>query len=56
MTKKDRRLKNLKKQLQWYPFLIVSLVALVLFKNKMVYIRFVGTHQEYERIQDIKNI
>ena len=31
MTKKDRRLKNLKKQLQWYPFLIVSLVALVLF-------------------------
>lgn len=32
------------------------LVALVLFRNKMVYIRFVGTHQEYERIQDIKNI
>ena len=32
------------------------LVALILFKIKMVYIRFVGTHQEYDRIKDIKNI
>ena len=29
------------------------LVALVLFRNKMVYIRFIGTHQVYERIKDI---
>lgn len=32
------------------------LVTLVLFKIKMVYIRFIGTHKDYERIQDIKNI
>lgn len=32
------------------------LVALVLFRNKMVYIRFIGTHQEYERIKDIESI
>ena len=32
------------------------LVTLILFKIKMVYIRFVGTHQEYDRIKDIKNI
>ena len=32
------------------------IVALILFKIKMVYIRFVGTHQEYDRIKDIKNI
>lgn len=32
------------------------LVALVLFKIKMVYIRFVGTHSEYGRIKDIENI
>lgn len=32
------------------------LVALVLFKNQMVYIRHIGTHKEYERIKDIENI
>ncbi len=32
------------------------LVALTLFRNKMVYIRFVGTHDEYLRIKDIDNI
>ena len=32
------------------------LVALILYKIKMVYIRFVGTHQSYERIEDIENI
>ncbi len=32
------------------------IVAIVLFVNQKVYIRFVGTHKEYERIKDIKNI
>lgn len=32
------------------------LVALVLFNNKMVYIRFIGTHEEYSRINDINKI
>ena len=32
------------------------LVALVLFTIKRLYIRFVGTHQEYLDIQDIENI
>lgn len=32
------------------------LVALVLFRIKMVYIRFVGTHDQYDRIKDIQNI
>ena len=32
------------------------LVALVLFKIKMVYIRFVGTHKEYDQIKDIANL
>lgn len=32
------------------------LVALTLFRNKMVYIRFVGTHSEYQNIKDIENI
>ncbi len=32
------------------------LVALVLFRIKMVYIRFIGTHKEYEQINDIENI
>jgi len=32
------------------------IVAIVLFINQKVYIRFVGTHEEYERIKDIKHI
>lgn len=32
------------------------LVALVLFRNKMVYIRFIGTHKEYDQIDKIENI
>lgn len=32
------------------------LVALVLFRIKMVYIRFIGTHDEYDHIKDIANI
>ena len=32
------------------------IVAIVLFVNQKVYIRFVGTHEEYTRIKDIKNI
>lgn len=32
------------------------LVAIVLFKIKMVYIRFIGTHREYESIDNIENI
>lgn len=32
------------------------LVALVLFRIKMVYIRFIGTHNEYDQIKDIANI
>ncbi len=32
------------------------IVAIVLFVNKKVYMRFVGTHEEYNKIKDIKNI
>ena len=32
------------------------LVCLVLFTIKKVYIRFIGTHKEYDRIKDIENI
>lgn len=32
------------------------LVTLVLFKIKMIYIRFIGTHKEYEQIKNIDNI
>lgn len=32
------------------------IVAIVLFINHKVYIRFVGTHKEYDQIKDIKNI
>jgi mRNA interferase HigB len=32
------------------------LVALVLFKVRMVYIRFIGTHGEYDKIENIKEI
>ena len=32
------------------------LVVLVLFRIKMVYIRFIGTHKDYDRIKDIENV
>ena len=32
------------------------LVVLVLFRVKMVYIRFIGTHKDYDRIKDIENV
>ncbi|HPT05754.1 MAG TPA: type II toxin-antitoxin system HigB family toxin [Candidatus Egerieousia sp.] len=32
------------------------LVAIVLFRIKMVYIRFIGTHEKYNNIKDIENI
>ncbi|NEN23269.1 type II toxin-antitoxin system HigB family toxin [Cryomorpha ignava] len=32
------------------------LVAIISFNAKKVYIRFIGTHSEYDKIQDIKNI
>jgi mRNA interferase HigB len=32
------------------------IVAVVIFINKKVYMRFVGTHEEYDKIKDIKNI
>lgn len=32
------------------------LIVIILFKPKTIYIRFVGTHQDYDRITDIKNI
>lgn len=32
------------------------LVALVLYRNKMVYIRFIGRHKEYDLIKDIDKI
>ena len=32
------------------------MVAVVIFINKKVYMRFVGTHEEYDKIKDIKNI
>lgn len=32
------------------------LVALVLFRLKMVYIRFVGTHNTYDKIKNINSI
>lgn len=32
------------------------IIAIIKFKIKMVYIRFVGTHNEYDRITDVKNI
>lgn len=32
------------------------LVVLILFTPQRAYIRFVGTHAEYDKIKDIKNI
>lgn len=32
------------------------LVAIVLFVAKQVYVRFVGTHSDYDKIADIQNI
>ncbi len=32
------------------------LIAIISFNAKKVYIRFIGTHSEYDRITDIKNI
>ena len=32
------------------------LIAIISFNAKKVYIRFLGTHAEYDRIKDIKNI
>ena len=34
----------------------LRLVVLILFTPQTVYIRFVGTHDEYEKIRDIKKI
>ena len=31
-------------------------VVIVIFLSHMVYIRFIGTHAEYYKIKDIKNI
>lgn len=32
------------------------LVAIISFNAKKVYIRFIGTHPEYDKIKDIKNV
>lgn len=32
------------------------LIAIISFNAKKVYIRFIGTHSEYDKIEDIKNI
>lgn len=32
------------------------LVAMIFFQAKMVYVRWIGTHAEYDRIKDIKNL
>ena len=32
------------------------LIAIISFNAKKVYIRFIGTHTEYDKIKDIKNI
>lgn len=32
------------------------IVVLILFSVQQVYIRFVGTHSDYDKINDIKNI
>ena len=32
------------------------LIAIISFNAKKVYIRFIGTHSEYDKIKDIQNI
>lgn len=32
------------------------IIAIVIFIKKKVFMRFVGTHEEYEKIKDIQNI
>ncbi|MCH7399811.1 type II toxin-antitoxin system HigB family toxin [Belliella sp. DSM 107340] len=32
------------------------LIAIIPFNAKKVYIRFIGTHADYDKIQDIQNI
>lgn len=32
------------------------LVVLIVFRPKTVYIRFIGTHAEYDKIKDIQNL
>ena len=32
------------------------LIAIISFNAKKVYIRFIGTHSEYNKIKDIKNL
>lgn len=32
------------------------LIAIISFNAKKVYIRFIGTHSDYDKIKDIKNI
>ncbi|PWJ54070.1 mRNA interferase HigB [Dyadobacter jejuensis] len=32
------------------------LIAIISFKASKVYIRFIGTHEEYDKIKDIRNI
>jgi mRNA interferase HigB len=32
------------------------LIAIISFKAKKIYIRFIGTHAEYDKIKDIQNI
>lgn len=32
------------------------IVTIISFNSKKVYIRFIGTHSEYDKIKDIKNI
>lgn len=32
------------------------LVAMIFFQARMVYVRWIGTHAEYDKIKDIKNV